>query len=74
MEHDADDEVPVLLLTLNEVFIYKVPPLSSNNGYFAADWGDLSAPKLVSVLRKMYGEKNHRTDARASRRTNRLAR
>mmetsp|Transcript_13992 Transcript_13992/g.22868 ORF Transcript_13992/g.22868 Transcript_13992/m.22868 type:complete len:246 (+) Transcript_13992:45-782(+) len=46
-----DAEVPELqLLTIPEVFVYKIPPLQGSSGHRAADW-NLEKPALTGRLR-----------------------
>lgn len=51
-EANEADEPLLLLLTLKEVFVYKIPPLAGSRGHHAADW-DLDNPALTGQLRLM---------------------
>lgn len=46
-----DDEVESILYICREVSIYKIPPLKTNEGHRAQDWGDLAAPLWKGRLR-----------------------
>ncbi|KIM27512.1 hypothetical protein M408DRAFT_329961 [Serendipita vermifera MAFF 305830] len=47
---DADDEVESVLFVQREISVYRVPPLTSMDGYKAADWG-LDQPLWKGRLR-----------------------
>ncbi|KAG8863151.1 hypothetical protein FRB96_009333 [Tulasnella sp. 330] len=46
-----DDEIESVLFVCREVMVYKVPPRSSNAGYRAEGWGDLSNPLWKGRMR-----------------------
>ncbi|KAG9015280.1 hypothetical protein FRB93_012979 [Tulasnella sp. JGI-2019a] len=46
-----DDEIESVLYVCREVMVYKVPPRSSNAGYRAEGWGDLSNPLWKGRMR-----------------------
>lgn len=57
-EEDVDDMLPdILMLTLNECFIYKIPPLINSSGYHASDW-HLESPLVTGSLR-VFKKKDH---------------
>lgn len=39
-----DDEIESILYICREVSVYKIPPLKTNEGHRAQDWGDLAKP------------------------------
>ena len=39
----------VPLLTVNETFVYKIPPLKGSGGHRASDW-DLGKPAMTGIL------------------------
>jgi hypothetical protein len=49
-EPEKEAQEQTLLLTLREVFCYKLPPRASAMGYKAADWG-LESPLLTGYIR-----------------------
>ncbi|KAF8517583.1 adaptin ear-binding coat-associated protein 1 [Hysterangium stoloniferum] len=46
-----DDEIESILYIAREISVFKVPPLSSNEGYRAAEWGDLGQPLWKGRMR-----------------------
>ncbi|KIJ44287.1 hypothetical protein M422DRAFT_779381 [Sphaerobolus stellatus SS14] len=48
---NLDDEIESVLYIAREISVFKVPPLSSNAGYRAVEWGDLSQPLWKGRLR-----------------------
>jgi len=49
--NEEEDDIPSLhLLTLKEVFMYKIPPLQGSTGHRAADW-NLESPAMTGQLR-----------------------
>ncbi|GBG27394.1 Adaptin ear-binding coat-associated protein 1 [Hondaea fermentalgiana] len=47
---DEDTAAVLHLLTIKEVFVYKIPPLQGSRGHHAADW-NLDKPALTGQLR-----------------------
>lgn len=51
LNKNEEDFLPdILMLTLNECFIYKIPPLTTSSGYYANDW-NLESPLVTGSLR-----------------------
>ncbi|KAG2019999.1 adaptin ear-binding coat-associated protein 1 [Coprinopsis cinerea AmutBmut pab1-1] len=46
-----DDEIESILHIAREVSVYKIPPLSTNAGHRAGEWGDLAQPLWKGRLR-----------------------
>jgi len=48
---DIEEEIDSILYIAREVSVYQIPPLNTNEGYRANDWGDLSNPLWKGRLR-----------------------
>ncbi|KAF8582273.1 adaptin ear-binding coat-associated protein 1 NECAP-1 [Ramaria rubella] len=46
-----DEEIESILFIAREISVFKVPPLSSNEGYRATEWGDLGQPLWKGRMR-----------------------
>jgi len=52
-----DDEIESVLYVCREVMVYRVPPRTSNAGYRAEGWGDLSNPLWKGRMRILESSK-----------------
>jgi len=52
-----EEEIESILYIAREISVYKIPPLSANEGHRANDWGDLAAPLWKGRLRILENSK-----------------